>query len=112
MMLHCVVSYVICVDDQVVLEVQGKQVRLEVLAVLEFNSDRKRMSVLCRLPDGRSAPLLPCQPYFQADAVSVWHTTIHLQCNAEHSASAAQHSTAHHSTAQHSAAPIESFLTL
>ena len=38
---------------QVVVEVQGKPVQLEVLAVLEFNSDRKRMSILCRLPDGR-----------------------------------------------------------
>lgn len=34
---------------------QGHQLKLEVLAVLEFNSDRKRMSVLCRLPDGRLA---------------------------------------------------------
>ncbi len=40
---------------QVVVEVQGKQIQLQVLAVLEFNSDRKRMSILCRLPDGRSA---------------------------------------------------------
>ncbi|DBB09563.1 hypothetical protein WJX82_007159 [Trebouxia sp. C0006] len=39
--------------DQVVVEVQGKQIQLQVLAVLEFNSDRKRMSILCRLPDGR-----------------------------------------------------------
>ena len=46
-----------CVDRQVVVEVQGKQMKLEVLAVLEFNSDRKRMSILCRLPDGRSAPV-------------------------------------------------------
>jgi len=38
-----------------VVVVQGKQVQLEVLAVLEFNSDRKRMSILCRLPDGTSA---------------------------------------------------------
>ena len=46
-----------CVDRQVVVDVQGKQMKLEVLAVLEFNSDRKRMSILCRLPDGRSAPV-------------------------------------------------------
>ena len=47
---------------QVIVEVQGKQIQLEVLAVLEFNSDRKRMSILCRLPDGRSA-LLQQRPY-------------------------------------------------
>ncbi len=47
---------------QVVVEVQGKQIQLQVLAVLEFNSDRKRMSILCRLPDGRSA-LLRQKPY-------------------------------------------------
>ncbi|KAL3133539.1 Phospholipid-transporting ATPase ID [Trebouxia sp. C0009 RCD-2024] len=41
------------VDRQVVVEVQGKQISFQILAVLEFNSDRKRMSVLCRLPDGR-----------------------------------------------------------
>ena len=50
------------VHCQVVVEVQGKQVQLQVLAVLEFNSDRKRMSILCRLPDGRSA-LLQQRPY-------------------------------------------------
>ena len=46
---------------QVVVEVQGQRVQLEVLAVLEFNSDRKRMSILCRMPDGRLATsvLLP-----------------------------------------------------
>lgn len=38
---------------QVVVDVRGQQLSLTVLAVLEFNSDRKRMSVLCRLPDGR-----------------------------------------------------------
>ena len=41
---------------------QGKQIQLQVLAVLEFNSDRKRMSILCRLPDGRSA-FLQQSPY-------------------------------------------------
>ena len=46
------------VCQQVVVEVQGHQMKLEVLAVLEFNSDRKRMSVLCRMPDGRSAAFL------------------------------------------------------
>lgn len=46
------------VDRQVVVEVQGKQISFQILAVLEFNSDRKRMSVLCRLPDGRSV----CKP--------------------------------------------------
>ena len=44
----------VCMCRQVVVEVQGKPLRLQILAVLEFNSDRKRMSVLCRLPDGRS----------------------------------------------------------
>lgn len=38
---------------QVVVDVRGQQLTLAVLAVLEFNSDRKRMSMLCRLPDGR-----------------------------------------------------------
>ena len=50
-----------CDDCQVVVEVQGKPIRLQILAVLEFNSDRKRMSVLCRLPDGRL--VLPSFPH-------------------------------------------------
>ena len=47
------------------MEAQGKPIKLQILAVLEFNSDRKRMSVLCRLPDGRSVLpsfLCPCAP--------------------------------------------------
>ena len=38
---------------QVVVDVRGEPLTLAVLAVLEFNSDRKRMSMLCRLLDGR-----------------------------------------------------------
>lgn len=38
---------------QVVVDVRGQHLTLAVLAALEFNSDRKRMSMLCRLPDGR-----------------------------------------------------------
>ena len=51
----------VCLDRQVVVEVQGKQISFEILAVLEFNSDRKRMSVLCRLPDGQSVSALTSQ---------------------------------------------------
>lgn len=42
-----------CGALQVVVDVRGQQLSLSILAVLEFNSDRKRMSILCRLPDGR-----------------------------------------------------------
>ncbi|GMH43083.1 hypothetical protein BSKO_11005 [Bryopsis sp. KO-2023] len=37
--------------DQVEVEVHGEVLSFAVLAVLEFNSDRKRMSILCRCPD-------------------------------------------------------------
>ncbi|CAD7702859.1 unnamed protein product [Ostreobium quekettii] len=39
--------------DAVQLEVLGQRVDLKVLAVLEFNSARKRMSIICRLPNGK-----------------------------------------------------------
>jgi len=39
--------------DVVVLNVQGRTMELKILAVLEFSSARKRMSIICRLPDGR-----------------------------------------------------------
>ncbi|KAK9820083.1 hypothetical protein WJX72_005942 [[Myrmecia] bisecta] len=38
--------------DKVQVDVQGRQLTLHILAVLEFNSDRKRMSIICGLPDG------------------------------------------------------------
>ena len=40
-------------SDVVVLNVQGRTMELRVLAVLEFSSARKRMSIICRLPDGK-----------------------------------------------------------
>ncbi len=40
---------------QVVIEVLGELLTLEVIAVLEFNSDRKRMSIIVRIPGGRWA---------------------------------------------------------
>eukprot|EP01025_Chloroclados_australasicus_P048093 TRINITY_DN5435_c0_g1_i1.p1 TRINITY_DN5435_c0_g1~~TRINITY_DN5435_c0_g1_i1.p1 ORF type:complete len:1141 (+),score=150.88 TRINITY_DN5435_c0_g1_i1:186-3608(+) len=39
--------------DQVVVEYHGKQHNYEVLAVIEFSSDRKRMSILYRTPSGK-----------------------------------------------------------
>ncbi|KAK9838944.1 hypothetical protein WJX74_006434 [Apatococcus lobatus] len=39
--------------QSVEIDCQGLPLELEVLAVLDFTSDRKRMSVLCRLPDGQ-----------------------------------------------------------
>lgn len=42
---------------QVVVEVLGNTLSLDIIAVLEFNSDRKRMSIICRMPDGRYAPV-------------------------------------------------------
>ncbi len=38
--------------DRVEVEHHGKLWTYDVLAVLEFNSDRKRMSIICRTPDG------------------------------------------------------------
>ena len=37
---------------QVALEVQGATLEVKVLSVMEFSSDRKRMSVLVQLPGG------------------------------------------------------------
>lgn len=37
----------------VIIDIQGVQSTFEVLTVLEFNSTRKRMSVIVRMPDGR-----------------------------------------------------------
>eukprot|EP00803_Ostreobium_quekettii_P001400 evm.model.scf_456.4 EVM.evm.TU.scf_456.4 scf_456:36480-52102(+) len=39
--------------DSVQLNVLGQRVDLKVLAVLEFNSARKRMSIVCQLPNGK-----------------------------------------------------------
>lgn len=39
--------------ERVEVEVHGKLLAFDVLAVLEFSSDRKRMSILCRTPNGR-----------------------------------------------------------
>ncbi|CAN6597587.1 phospholipid-transporting ATPase Dnf1p [Trichomonascus vanleenenianus] len=36
-----------------VLDVQGARTEFEVLNIIEFSSARKRMSVICRMPDGR-----------------------------------------------------------
>ncbi|KAK9868497.1 hypothetical protein WJX84_001581 [Apatococcus fuscideae] len=39
--------------QKVEIDCQGEPLEVDVLAVLDFTSDRKRMSILCRLPDGR-----------------------------------------------------------
>lgn len=39
-------------DNFIKLEVKGKPVTVKILNVIEFNSDRKRMSVVCEMPDG------------------------------------------------------------
>jgi len=39
--------------EKVEVEVRGKLLSFDVLAVLEFSSDRKRMSILCRMPGGK-----------------------------------------------------------
>lgn len=39
--------------DHITISVQGKEQEYHVLNILEFNSDRKRMSVIVRCPDGR-----------------------------------------------------------
>ena len=39
----------------------GELLTLEVIAVLEFNSDRKRMSIIVRMPNGRWALFLESQ---------------------------------------------------
>jgi magnesium-transporting ATPase (P-type) len=38
---------------QVALEAQGATLEVKVLSVMEFSSDRKRMSVLAQLPGGK-----------------------------------------------------------
>ncbi|XP_060791403.1 phospholipid-transporting ATPase IC [Neoarius graeffei] len=40
-------------QDSITISELGKETTYEVLALLDFNSDRKRMSVILRLPDGR-----------------------------------------------------------
>ena len=40
-------------DQNILIDLKGKVVKIAVLNVIEFNSDRKRMSVIVRLPDGR-----------------------------------------------------------
>ncbi|KAI9731195.1 MAG: hypothetical protein M1834_005388 [Cirrosporium novae-zelandiae] len=40
-------------DDKVILDVLGEERQYEVLNTLEFNSSRKRMSAIIRMPDGR-----------------------------------------------------------
>lgn len=47
------VGLALCIPSQVALEAQGATLEARVLAVLEFSSERKRMSVLARLPGGR-----------------------------------------------------------
>ncbi|GAA6077011.1 phospholipid-transporting ATPase IC isoform X1, partial [Tachysurus ichikawai] len=40
-------------QDTITISEMGKEATYEMLALLDFNSDRKRMSVVLRLPDGR-----------------------------------------------------------
>ncbi|OLL25914.1 Phospholipid-transporting ATPase DNF1, partial [Neolecta irregularis DAH-3] len=47
------VSLIERTKDGVVLDVLGQTIKVEVLNQLEFNSSRKRMSVIVRLPDGK-----------------------------------------------------------
>jgi phospholipid-transporting ATPase len=39
-------------DNYLELNIQGRAVRVKMLNVIEFNSDRKRMSVVCEMPNG------------------------------------------------------------
>jgi len=39
--------------DTVTVEIFGQEHKFEILNIIEFTSNRKRMSVICRLPDGR-----------------------------------------------------------
>lgn len=39
--------------DSVIVKVHGEDRRFEILAINEFNSDRKRMSVVVRTPEGK-----------------------------------------------------------
>jgi magnesium-transporting ATPase (P-type) len=39
-------------SNNIFLDLQGEKVQFEVLNVLEFSSDRRRMSVIARSPDG------------------------------------------------------------
>lgn len=40
-------------QDNIVIEYKGKTLKYKLLHVIEFNSDRKRMSVIVRTEDGR-----------------------------------------------------------
>lgn len=40
-------------QDNIVVDWDGKELKYKLLHVIEFNSDRKRMSVIVKTPDGR-----------------------------------------------------------
>jgi len=41
------------IDDNMVVSYRGEKLKYKLLHILEFNSDRKRMSVIVRTPDNR-----------------------------------------------------------
>ena len=40
-------------QTQIIVNIQGEDQSFEILKEIEFSSDRKKMTVVCRLPDGR-----------------------------------------------------------
>ena len=40
-------------DNNIEVEILGKSIRFQLLTVIEFSSDRKRMTVVVRTPDGK-----------------------------------------------------------
>ena len=50
---HCGFTVLGRAGDEIILNILGREVRYGVLNTLEFNSSRKRMSAIVRLPDGR-----------------------------------------------------------
>lgn len=58
---------------QVAVEAQGATLEAAVLAVLEFSSDRKRMSVLARLPNGN------LRLFSKVCSSTIYHTHVHKQ---------------------------------
>jgi phospholipid-transporting ATPase len=62
--------------DSVVVKVHGEDRRFEILAVNEFNSDRKRMSVVVRTPEGKVKVLIK-----GADSVIQKRLSTNVQCD-------------------------------
>lgn len=48
--------------SNIYLDLQGEKVQFEVLNVLEFSSDRRRMSVIARSPDGTIRLFIKVRP--------------------------------------------------